>query len=54
MAAYILQEAGFALLPGTCFGEQGEGYLRLSFSNSMENISEAMDRIELALKRLKA
>ena len=54
MAAYLLQEAGVALLPGTCFGEQGEGYLRISFSNSMENISEAMDRIELALKRLKA
>jgi len=54
MAAYLLQEAGVALLPGTCFGEQGEGYLRISFSNSMENIAKAMDRVELALKRLKA
>ncbi len=54
MAAYLLKEAGVALLPGTCFGEQGEGYLRISFSNSMENIAKAMDRVELALKRLKA
>ena len=54
MASYLLQEAGVALLPGTCFGDLGEGYLRISFSNSLENISEAMERIELALKHLKA
>jgi len=53
MASYLMEEAGVALLPGTCFGDQGEGYLRISFSNSLENISEAMDRIELALKKLK-
>ena len=43
----ILDEAGVALLSGTDFGPHGEGYLRLCYANSMENI-------ELALERLKA
>ena len=35
-----------ALTPGADFGAGGEGYLRFSFANSMENITEAMDRLE--------
>ncbi|MEI6157338.1 MAG: aminotransferase class I/II-fold pyridoxal phosphate-dependent enzyme, partial [Atribacterota bacterium] len=53
MASYLLDDAGVALLPGTCFGVQGEGYLRISFSNSLENIMEAMDRMERSLCKLK-
>jgi len=41
----VLHEAGVSVLPGTAFGEFGEGYLRLSFANSVENISKAVDRI---------
>jgi len=41
----LLDEAGVALLPGTAFGEHGEGYLRLSYANSLENINEALARI---------
>jgi len=41
----LLTEAGVAVLPGTAFGSQGEGYLRLSFANSLENIQGALDRI---------
>jgi len=47
---YLLNEAGVAVLPGTAFGKYGEGYLRLSFANSIENIKKALDRISGALK----
>ncbi len=53
MSQYLLEEAGVALLPGTCFGDFGEGYLRISYSNSLENIAEAMDRIDRALQKLR-
>ena len=49
---YLLNEAGVAVLPGTSFGKYGEGYLRLSFANSVENIRKAIDRIDQALKKL--
>jgi len=44
-ASRLLNEAGVAALPGTAFGDYGEGYLRLSFANSLENIEEALHRI---------
>jgi len=47
---YLLKEAGVAVLPGTSFGKYGEGYLRLSFANSIENIKKALDRISHSLK----
>ncbi len=47
---HLLYNAGVAVLPGTSFGKYGEGYLRLSFANSIENIKEALDRISKALK----
>ncbi|MFL5732592.1 MAG: pyridoxal phosphate-dependent aminotransferase [Chloroflexia bacterium] len=45
-ADYLLKEADVAVLPGTSFGEFGEGYIRISFANSEVNLSEAMHRIE--------
>jgi aspartate/methionine/tyrosine aminotransferase len=42
----LLQKAGVAVLPGISFGQYGEGFLRLSFANSIENIKKALDRIE--------
>jgi len=47
---YLLNDAGVAVLPGTSFGKYGEGYLRISFANSIENIRKALDRISRALK----
>jgi aspartate aminotransferase len=41
----FLEEAGVATVAGTSFGAHGEGYLRFSYANSIENIEEAMDRI---------
>ena len=44
-ADWILEEAGVALLPGSAFGEYGEGYLRLSYANSVGNIQRALERV---------
>ena len=41
----FLNEAGVAALKGTSFGANGEGYVRLSYANSTENIKEALNRI---------
>src|SRR5260221_7831798 len=41
----ILREAGVATLAGTSFGAGGEGYLRLSYANSLENLHESLTRI---------
>jgi aspartate/methionine/tyrosine aminotransferase len=50
---YLLNEAGVAVLPGTSFGKYGEGYLRISFANSIENIQKALDRISRAVEEPK-
>jgi aspartate/methionine/tyrosine aminotransferase len=45
VAGRVLQEAGVACLAGTAFGAVGEGHLRLSYANSLENLSLAVERI---------
>jgi aspartate/methionine/tyrosine aminotransferase len=45
VADRLLEKAGVALLSGSCFGKFGEGYLRLSFANSQENIAKAIQKI---------
>jgi aspartate aminotransferase len=45
LADALLDDAGVAGLSGTAFGEYGEGYLRFSVANSIENIEKALDRI---------
>jgi aspartate aminotransferase len=52
LAEYLLEEAGVALLPGTSFGKYGEGYLRLCFANSMENIQRAVYLLDSALGKI--
>ena len=52
MALYILREAGAAIVPGTSFGPGGEGYVRISYANSYDQIQEATRRIAKALARL--
>ncbi len=49
LADYLLAEAGVALLPGTAFGRNGEGYLRLTYANSVANIQKALERLAAAL-----
>ncbi len=45
LADRVLNEAGVACLSGTCFGAMGEGYLRFSYANSLENIEKGVERI---------
>jgi aspartate aminotransferase len=45
LALRILDEAGVAVLSGTDFGPHGEGYLRLCYANSLENINRALERL---------
>ncbi|MFH1862852.1 MAG: aminotransferase class I/II-fold pyridoxal phosphate-dependent enzyme, partial [bacterium] len=49
---YFLDEAGVAALSGTSFGKFGDGYVRFSYANSVENIQIALDRIREAVKKL--
>ena len=46
LADALLDEAGVACLSGTAFGEYGEGYLRFSVANSLENLNLALNRID--------
>ncbi|HWR37072.1 MAG TPA: pyridoxal phosphate-dependent aminotransferase [Clostridia bacterium] len=46
LADTLLEEAGVAALSGTAFGAYGEGYLRFSIANSIDNIKKALDRVE--------
>lgn len=48
----LLKEAGVAVVPGSAFGTGGEGYMRISYAYSMEQLKEAADRIENWIKTL--
>ncbi len=50
LALYFLEEAGVALVPGSAFG--AEGYIRISYATSMENIRKAVERIGEAIEKL--
>jgi aspartate aminotransferase len=45
LASRLLEEAGVATLPGRAFGQNGDGFLRVSYANSEANIREALDRM---------
>ena len=47
-----MQDAGVALLSGSAFGKFGEGYVRLSYANSPENISKALERLDTMVRAL--
>jgi len=53
MGMLLLEKAHVSTAPGVAFGQLGEGHLRLSCSNSMENLSEALTRIERVLSDLR-
>jgi aspartate/methionine/tyrosine aminotransferase len=50
LASKLLDEAGVAVLPGTDFGQYGEGYLRLCFATSIEMIDTALERMAGVLR----
>ena len=54
LAAALLEEAGVATIGGPDFGVHGEGYIRLSYANSQENIARALERMERFLSERRA
>jgi len=50
LADALLEDAGVAALSGTAFGDFGEGYLRFSVANSIENIEKALERVDVWTK----
>jgi aminotransferase len=50
VSEWLLKKAGVATIPGTEFGRNGEGFIRLSYATSYEKIDKAMSRIERAMK----
>lgn len=53
LADYLLEECGVAALSGTAFGQHGEGYLRLSYANSVENLRKALERMDTGVRKIK-
>lgn len=53
MADFLMQEGGVACLAGSDFGEYGEGYLRFSYANSLENLNKALERIADCVAKLR-
>jgi aspartate aminotransferase len=51
MEQFLLHQAGVAALSGTSFGKYGEGFIRLSYANSIANINKALERIAGALAK---
>ncbi len=51
LADALLDEAGVACLSGTAFGEYGEGYLRFSTANSLDNLNKALERVDAWTKK---
>lgn len=52
-ATELLKSQKLAVVPGTAFGECGEGFIRISYAYSLENLKEAMDRMELFINELR-
>jgi aspartate/methionine/tyrosine aminotransferase len=53
-ADYLLTDGGVACLSGTAFGTEGQGYLRFSYANNIENITEGLRRMREAVPRYAA
>ena len=52
-ATRLLTEEKVAVVPGSAFGDCGEGFLRISYAYSIENLKEAISRIEKFVKKLR-
>ena len=53
-ATKLLQEEKVAIVPGTAFGDSGEGFLRISYAYSLENLKEALGRLRRFVTKLRA
>jgi aminotransferase len=53
-AERLLREEKVAVVPGTAFGACGEGFLRISYAYSLENLKTAMEKISAFIGRLRS
>lgn len=53
-ATKLLQEEKVAVVPGSAFGESGEGHIRVSYAYSLEDLKEAIGRLEKFVDRLRS
>lgn len=53
-ATRFLKEESVAVVPGTAFGDCGEGFLRISYAYSLEKLKMAMERLERFVNKLRA
>ena len=53
-ATRLLKEEKVAVVPGTAFGDCGEGFLRISYAYSLDNLKIALDRVKNFIERLDA
>ena len=53
-ATRFLEEEKVAVVPGTAFGDSGEGFLRISYAYSLENLKVAMGRMKRFVEKLRA
>lgn len=53
-AEKLLAEEKVAVVPGTAFGESGEGFIRISYAYSLDNLKTALERVRRFIERLKA
>ena len=49
---YILEDSGVAMLPGTSFGKFGEGFIRICYATSQDQINDAIKRIKKSISKL--
>ncbi len=54
VATKLLQDEEVAIVPGTAFGDSGEGFLRISYAYSLENLKEALGRLRRFVTKLRA
>ena len=52
-ATKLLTSQKVAVVPGTAFGDCGEGYLRISYAYSLEDLKKALDRMEIFIQELR-
>ena len=50
---FILDDAGVAMLPGTSFGQFGEGFVRICYTTNQDKIKEAIERIKKSINKSK-
>jgi len=51
-AEMLLEKAGVAMVAGECFGKKGAGHIRISYSNSLENLRKAVEKIQSVMIKI--